>query len=105
MYRMFVSNNVMTNCIVMAFEFPWVYSLSRFKLSLPQCSPGVSNCISGRLSGFPIPCIDGMCVLAMQIITILTKPKGHYEFKHTPEILGEVYAPLRHNLFIFIVLH
>ena len=31
-----------------------VGSLSRFKLSLPQCNvPGVLNCMSGRLSGFP----------------------------------------------------
>ena len=29
-------------------------SLSRYKLSLPQCKvPGVLNCMSGRLSGFP----------------------------------------------------
>ena len=31
-----------------------VGSLSWFKLSLPQCNvPGVLNCMSGRLSGFP----------------------------------------------------
>ena len=31
-----------------------VGSLSQFKLSLPQCNvPGVLNCMSGRLSGFP----------------------------------------------------
>ena len=31
-----------------------VGSLSRFKLSLPQCNvPGVLNCMSGRLSGCP----------------------------------------------------
>ena len=31
-----------------------VGSLSRLKLSLPQCNvPGVLNCMSGRLSGFP----------------------------------------------------
>ena len=31
-----------------------VGSLSRFELSLPQCNvPGVLNCMSGRLSGFP----------------------------------------------------
>ena len=31
-----------------------VGSLSRFKLSLPQCDvPGVLNCLSGRSSGFP----------------------------------------------------
>ena len=31
-----------------------VGSISRFKLSLPQCNvPGVLNCVSGRLSGFP----------------------------------------------------
>ena len=31
-----------------------VVSLSRLKLSLPQCNvPGVLNCMSGRLSGFP----------------------------------------------------
>ena len=31
-----------------------VCSLSRFKLSLPQCNvPGVLNCMSGRLSGCP----------------------------------------------------
>ena len=31
-----------------------VGSLSRFKLSLPQCNvPGVLNCMSGRVSGFP----------------------------------------------------
>ena len=31
-----------------------VGSLSRFKLSLPQCNvPRVLNCMSGRLSGFP----------------------------------------------------
>ena len=31
-----------------------VGSLLRFKLSLPQCNvPGVLNCMSGRLSGFP----------------------------------------------------
>ena len=31
-----------------------VGSLSRLKLSLPQCNvPGVLNCTSGRLSGFP----------------------------------------------------
>ena len=31
-----------------------VGSLSRFKLSLPHCNvPGVLNCMSGRLSGFP----------------------------------------------------
>ena len=31
-----------------------VGSLSRFKLSLPQCNvPGVLNCMSGRLSAFP----------------------------------------------------
>ena len=31
-----------------------VGSLSRFKLSLPQCNvPGVLNCMSGRLSGIP----------------------------------------------------
>ena len=31
-----------------------VASLSRFKLSLPQCNvPGVLNCMSSRLSGFP----------------------------------------------------
>ena len=31
-----------------------VGSLSRFKLTLPQCNvPGVLNCMSGRLSGFP----------------------------------------------------
>ena len=46
-----------------------VGSLSRFKLSLPQCNiPGVLNCMSGRLSGFPRSCIDGICVLAMTII-------------------------------------
>ena len=29
-------------------------TLSRFKLSLPQCNvPGLLNCMSGRLSGFP----------------------------------------------------
>ena len=45
-------------------------SLSRFKLSLPQCNvPGVLNCMSGRLSGFP-SLIDDICVLAMKIITI-----------------------------------
>ena len=31
-----------------------VGNLSRFKLSLPQCNvPGVLNCMSGRLRGFP----------------------------------------------------
>ena len=31
-----------------------VGSLSRFKLCLPQCNvPGVLNCMSGRLGGFP----------------------------------------------------
>ena len=31
-----------------------VGSLSRFKLRLPQCNvPGILNCMSGRLSGFP----------------------------------------------------
>ena len=46
-------------------------SLSRFKLSLPQCNvPGVLNCMSGRLSGFPRACIDDICVLAMKIISI-----------------------------------
>ena len=31
-----------------------VGSPSLFKLSLPQCNvPGVLNCMSGRLSGFP----------------------------------------------------
>ena len=31
-----------------------VGSLSRFKLSLPQCNvPGVLNCMSGGVSGFP----------------------------------------------------
>ena len=70
-------------------------SLSWFKLSLPECNvPGVLNCMSGRFlkAGF-LACIDAMCVLAMKIITILTEPKGQYEFKHTPENLGEVYAP------------
>ena len=49
-----------------------VGSVSRFKLGLPQCDlPGVLNCMSGRLSGFPtIPaCIVDICVLAMKIIT------------------------------------
>ena len=41
-------------------------SLSRFKLSLPQCNlPGVFNCMSGFLA-----CIDDICVLAMKIISI-----------------------------------
>ena len=41
-------------------------SLSRFKLSLPQCNvPGVLNCMSGRLT-----CIDDICVLAMKMISI-----------------------------------
>ena len=31
-----------------------VGSLSRFNLSLPQCNvPGILNCMSGHLSGFP----------------------------------------------------
>ena len=31
-----------------------VGSLSWFKLCLPQCNvPGILNCMSGRLSGFP----------------------------------------------------
>ena len=31
-----------------------VGSLSQFNLSMPQCNvPGVLNCMSGRLSGFP----------------------------------------------------
>ncbi len=54
-------------------------------------------------AGF-LACIDDICVLAMfyvrltpyiqeKIITIDRTPKGQYEFKHTPENLGEVYAP------------
>ena len=47
-----------------------VGSLSRFKLSLPQCNvPGALNCMSGRLSGF-LACIDDICALAMKIISI-----------------------------------
>ena len=47
-----------------------VGSLSRFKLILPQCNvPGALNCMSGRLSGCPLACIDSICVLAMKIIT------------------------------------
>ena len=43
-------------------------SLSRFKLSLPQCNVlGVLNCMSG--AGF-LACIDDICVLAMKIISI-----------------------------------
>ena len=53
-----------------------VGSLSRFKLSLPQCNvPGVLNCMSGRVSGFPS--LYGrylyrcrICILAMKIISI-----------------------------------
>ena len=49
----------------------FVGSLSQFKLNLPQCNvPGVLNCMSGRLSGFPSLYIDDICVLAMKIITI-----------------------------------
>ena len=41
-------------------------SLSRFKLSLPQCNvPGVLKCMSGALAS-----IDDICVLATEIITI-----------------------------------
>ena len=48
--------NVYTNCLRLLrhdLRVP-VGSLSRFKLSLPQCNvAGVLNCMSGRLSGFP----------------------------------------------------
>ena len=38
-------------------------SLSRFKLSLPQCNaPGVLNCMSGRLKAGFLACIDDMCI-------------------------------------------
>ena len=44
-----------------------VGSLSRFKLSLPQCNvPGVLNCMSGRLTGFP----SLYWLLAMKIVSI-----------------------------------
>ena len=67
-------------------------SLSWFKLSLPQCNvPRVLNCMSGRLRG-ALACIDDICVSAMKIITI-DRTKGQYEFKHTTESFGEVYAP------------
>ena len=47
-----------------------VGSLSRFKLSLPQCNvPGVLNCLSGRLSRGALGFIDDICVLAVKIIT------------------------------------
>ena len=40
-----------------------VGSLSRFKLSLPQCNvPGVLNCMSGRLSGFPSLYCRYLCI-------------------------------------------
>ena len=40
-----------------------VGSVSRFKLSLSQCDlPGVLNCMSGRLSGFPSLYCRYLCI-------------------------------------------
>ena len=39
-------------------------SVSRFKLSLPQCDlSGILNCMSGRLSGFPILYCRYLCTV------------------------------------------
>ena len=47
-----------------------VGSLSRFKLCLPQCNvPGVLNCMSGHLSGFPSLYWRYLCI-TMKIISI-----------------------------------
>ena len=43
-------------------------SLSRFRLSLPQCNVrGVFNCMSGRLKAGFLACIDDICVFAMKL--------------------------------------
>ena len=59
----------------MTFEFPCVaYRGSRLVChSVGPNVPGVLNCMSGRLSGFPIACIDDICVLAMTIIICIDR--------------------------------
>ena len=43
-------------------------SLSRFRLSLPQCNVrGLFNCMSGRLKAGFLACIDDICVFAMKL--------------------------------------
>ena len=58
-------------------------SVSRFKLSLPQCDlPGILNCMLGRLSGFPSLYCRYLCI-SYKNYNYLTERKGQYEFKHT----------------------
>ena len=75
----------------MTFEFPWV--AYRGSSLVCQCRiPGVLNCMSGRLSVFPSLYWRYLCI-SYDNYNYWQEPKGQYEFKHTPESLGEVYAP------------